>query len=143
MIETFELLSPTLVLEWVNTYPSYYDDCQLEFTNTGSVPIHVPYLVIEPLAGTTLATDLFAEDGDIWVEWAGQPTVEQLDPIPPVSVATTSLKMHVEQLADPESSYGFTVTVCAHNWNEPSTVLDDVCDLYEPGDGKIVLPDPF
>lgn len=134
---------PSITLEWFETYPSYYDDCQLEFRNTGSVPIAVPYLVIEPLDGTTLASDVFANDGDIWVEWGGQPTVDQLDPFTPNDRATTSLKMHVEQLADPESSYGFTVTVCAHNWNEPSTVEDDVCDLYEPDDGKIVLPDPF
>lgn len=132
-------------LTWFNTYPSFTEDCEMEFENTGTMPIGVPYLVIMPGEGTTLASDIFANDGEIWVDWSGgTPPNPQIDP---GEGETASLKLHVEQIAQQDrtgdGAYTFWVQVCYHNWNEPTDVEDDVCDLYEQGDGKIVIPNPF
>ncbi len=144
-------LDPVVILSYFNTYPSYYDDCQMEFTNAGSIPIAVPYLVIEGTAGTNLATDIFAANGEVWVEWRGEtPPNPQIDPL---AIATGSLKLHVEQVAQQDTDYSFSMTVCVHNWNEPTEAADDVCDLYDvegsqpisktTGDPVIVIPNPF
>ena len=151
-VETaWEALLPTATINYYNTYPSYYDDCEMEFTNSGSTPIAVPYLVIEGQPGTVLASDIFAEDGHVWVEWSGQaPPTPQLDP---AEVVTGSLKLHVEQVAEEDTDYSFSLVVCVHNWNEPTNVDEDVCDLYDVFDGRpvskttgepvIVIPVPF
>ena len=136
----------TVTLTWKNTYPSFFDDCEMEFNNFGSIPIAVPYLVIEAGPDTVLASDMFAEDGDVWVDWTGQtPPNVQIDPEQAARIVG-SLKMHVEQPAEQgrvgEGAYTVSVTVCYHNWNEPTSVEDDICDLYEAGDGKIVIPEP-
>lgn len=148
-------LEPVASVSYFNTYPSFYDDCEMEFTNAGSIPIAVPYLVIEGADGTTLASDIFAEDGDIWVEWSGEtPPNPQVDPIGiPPSIVTGSLKVHVEQTADEGTDYAFEVSVCVHNWNEPTIADDDVCDLFDMEGGQtvskttgqpvIVIPAPF
>ncbi len=135
----------TVELMWFNTYPSFTGDCEMEFRNTGTLPIAVPYLVIMPGEETTLASDIFADDGEIWIDWSsGTPPNLQIDP---GERETASLKLHVEQSAEQDrtgdGAYTFLVQVCYHNWNEPTDVEDDVCDLYEEGDGKIVIPDPF
>ena len=151
---TWTALEPRAEIDYFNAYPSFYDDCEMEFTNSGSIPITVPYLVIEGDPGTRLATDIFAEDGEVWVEWsANTPPEDQVDPLPPPTVVTGSLKVHVEQIAEETTDYGFSVVVCVHNWNEPSVVEDDVCDLYDvvggetvsktTGERVIVVPDPF
>jgi hypothetical protein len=154
LILDWTALEPVATLTYFHTYPSYYDDCEMEFTNTGSIPIAVPYLVIEGPAGASLATDIFTDDGAIWVEWSGEtPPEPQIDPFPPFSVATGSLKLHVEQSALQNARYSFTIAVCYHNWNEPTRAEDDICDLYDV-DGAtpvskttrepvIVVPDPF
>lgn len=147
----FTALNPDATLSYFNTYPSYYDDCQMEFTNAGSIPIAVPYLVIEGSAGTKLATDIFADNGDVWVEWRGQtPPNPQIDPL---AIVVGSLKMHVEQVAEQNTDFSFSMVVCVHNWNEPTTAADDICDLYDvegsqpvsrtTGERVIVIPNPF
>lgn len=139
----FEFGSTRLGITHNNVYPSYWEDCQLEFRNRGSIPLAVPYLVIEPVSGNfNLATDLFTDDGAVWLEWASEtPPNLQIDP---GDSATASLKFHLEQYSsEQDATYEYTITLCVHNWNEPTTVNDDVCDLWSPGDGKLVIPEPF
>lgn len=154
-VTDWTLYESQATVHYYGTYPSFYDDCEMEFTNSGSIPIAVPYLVIEGQPGTQLASDIFAEDGHLWVEWSGEsPPNPQVDPaVLPPDVVTGSLKVHVEQVAAETTDYSFSLSVCVHNWNEPTVAADDICDLYdmvggEPiskttGERVIVIPYPF
>ena len=125
-------------------YPSHYEQCEWGIRNAGSIPLAAPYVVIRTLnQATTFASGIFNEDGALWVDLGNGFPVAQIDPH---QTETGILRIHVEQIATQDTSYEFELTVCLHNWNEASTVVDDVCGLYEPhelADGTvIVIPGP-
>ena len=49
-----------------NGYPCYWNDCEVEYTIGGTVPVHVEDIIIEPL-NYTPASGYMADDGDLWV----------------------------------------------------------------------------
>lgn len=102
-----------------NGYPSYTADCQVEYTNTGSIPVNVIGFAIVPgvgltncvlddIQGDTLSCDQLTI---IFVDNEGQ----QMDP---GWKFASSVRIHVEQPAEQEAIYDFDVVLCAAQWNE-------------------------
>jgi hypothetical protein len=105
--------SNTLTLVIDNGYPSYYNDIECEFENTGSVPVIIDSVVITP-TGFTVASDYGADDGEVWIRWVnGEGT--QLEP---GERSASSLHIHVEQCAAQGATYTFTIQILCVQWNE-------------------------
>ncbi|MDJ0954188.1 MAG: hypothetical protein QNJ81_10965 [Acidimicrobiia bacterium] len=120
----------TVVFRIDNAYPSHYEDCEWGFGNIGSIPLAAPYVVVRALnPETTFASTIFAEDGALWIDFSNGFPVAQINP---EQSERGSFRIHVEQTADQNDSYAFEISVCTHNWNEPSTAADDICGLYDP-----------
>ena len=49
-----------------NGYPCYWNDCEVEYTIGGTVPVHIEDIIIEPL-NYDPASGYMADDGDLWV----------------------------------------------------------------------------
>jgi hypothetical protein len=97
-----------------NGYPSYFNDCQVEFTNTGTIPVKIHGVTVTPI-DFTRASAYGAGDGEIWIgliDGVGS----QLEPGDP---AASSLKWHVEQPAEQNHAYHFDVAIQLNQWNEP------------------------
>jgi hypothetical protein len=97
-----------------NAYPSYWNDCEVEFTNTGTIPFIIEGFSITPGAGTTLADAYGANNGQIWVAFIDG-VGSQLEP---GDSAGSSLKFHVEQCAEQLHTYTFTVEILVVQYNE-------------------------
>lgn len=107
-----------------NTYPSYAVDCEVHYTNDGSVPVIVrgisvagasPNLtgcVLDPGQTSTLACDQLTI---VLVDGVGA----QVDPGDGMA---SSLVVHVEQPAAQKATYKFDVLVCMAQWNEPASM---------------------
>lgn len=99
-----------------NGYPSYFVDCQVEFTNTGTIPVIIEDWRMVNLDFTP-ASAKDANDGPVWVHFVDgvgaqvDPGVEQ----------GSSLKIHVEQMAEELAEYNFDIEVCLRQWNEDGT----------------------
>lgn len=115
-----------------NGYPSYAVDCEIEFTNDGTVPViirgwrFVPGVNGDPLENCTVKT----YTGGTLVIQCDELTVAlvdgvgaQIDPGDPFGAAS-SLRMHVEQSAEQSSTFEFGIEVCVTNWNEPATAQE-------------------
>jgi len=106
----------TLNITLVNVYPCYYNDLEIEYQNTGSVPVKINgYRIIAQ--DFTLASGLLANDGEIYVEWANG-VGSQLEP---GDTAGSSLKIHIEQPpweTAQGATYHFTVEILLVQWNE-------------------------
>jgi hypothetical protein len=104
-----------------NAYPSYAVDCQVHFHNTGTIPWIIRGTTIVPtsanlenctLSGNQMKTLTCEELTVSYADGIGS----QIDP---GDGSAGSVTLHVEQLADPESTYEFEVRLCVSNWNEP------------------------
>ena len=104
----------TLIITVHNGYPCYYNDLQVEFDYTGSVPVHIVDIIVEPIGGWTLASAYGADDGEMWVDFVDGigSQLHQGD------TAAASFKIHVEQPAKQDSTYAFTVKIVLVQWNE-------------------------
>lgn len=109
-----------------NAYPSYAVDCQVHFWNSGTIPWIIRGTEIVPvgtnlhncvMTGNQVKTLNCDEMTVIYADGIGS----QIDP---GDGAAGSVTLHVEQLADPESTYDFEVHICVSNWNEPLTSAD-------------------
>ena len=103
----------TLVITVNNGYPSYFNDIQVEFTNTGTIPVKIQSINIIP-DNFDLATACGANDGEIWIDFVNG-IGSQLDS---GDSAAGSFKFHVEQPAAENTQYTFTVEVLLVQWNE-------------------------
>lgn len=119
----------SLVFRLDNAYPSHFEECEWRLRNRGSIPLAAPYVVVRALnPDTTFASTIFANDGALWLDLGDGFPISQINPN---QDKAGSLRVHVEQIATPNSLYEFEVAICFTNWNEPSTSADDVCGLYE------------
>jgi predicted ribosomally synthesized peptide with SipW-like signal peptide len=124
------ILDPhTLGLTITNGYPSYSVDCEIESTNTGSVPVIIRGWRFTPGAGLEGCTTQTFGTGSV-VATCRELTVQlidnlgvQVDPGDPLGVAS-SLRVHVEQPAEQNAIFGFELEMCVTNWNEPATAAE-------------------
>lgn len=105
-----------------NGYPSYVADCEVEYKNTGTIPVNVVATTIVPgdgltnctLTGNQAKTLSCDQLTVVFVDGIGS----QLDPRDKMA---SSLRIHVEQPAKERSTYEFDVLVCLAQWNESPT----------------------
>ena len=111
-----------LHVELHNVYPCYYNDLQLHYMNTGSVPVKVNEVRVIP-HNFTLSENFGDDDGEIWIDTVTN-VGDQLDPGEDTSF---SFQIHVEQpalenagrgeIGDPPA-YTFDVQIFLVQWNE-------------------------
>ena len=108
-----------------NGYPSYVADCEVEYTNTGTIPVNVVATTIVPGAGLTDCTLTGNQTKTLSCD---QLTVKFVDGIgsqlDPEDALASSLRIHVEQPAKERSTYEFDVLVCLAQWNESPTAQE-------------------
>lgn len=108
-----------------NGYPSYVADCEVEYTNTGTIPVNVVATTIVPGAGLTNCTLTGNQTKTLTCD---QLTVVFVDGIgaqvDPHDTMASSLRIHVEQPAKERSTYEFDVLVCLAQWNESPTAQE-------------------
>lgn len=109
-----------------NGYPSYAVDCEVEYGNTGTIPWIVRGTTIVPVSpNLTNCTLIFTGVGQTKTLRCDQLTVVYVNNIgaqvDPGDVVASSLRAHVEQAAEEETTYEFEVVVCVGQWNEPAT----------------------
>jgi len=105
-----------------NGYPSYRADCQVEFANTGTIPVKVEQITVTPGAGlancTTTqdpGTGTTTVDCDqLWIKFVDT-LCQQVEPSGELA---SSVRVHVEQDADQNASYAFQVEQLLVQWNE-------------------------
>ena len=109
----------------VNGYPSYYADCEGEWTNDGTIPVKVVALRVAPEGGTMVDVPF-----DSWVDLdlngdgkfdinfqIANGLCEQVDP---EGIAANSIKVHVKQDAPQNTPLKFDVEIQLNQWNESS-----------------------
>jgi len=106
-----------------NGYPSYVADCEVEYHNTGTIPVNVVGTTIIPVAGLTGCTLTGTQTKTLTCD---QLTVKFVDGIggqldPGGDPFASSLRIHVEQLAKERTTYEFEVGICLAQWNEDPT----------------------
>jgi|SRR3990172_7505002 len=100
-----------------NAYPSYWNDCEVEFANTGTVPIKIQQYRITPVNFTRASGD-HKNDGEIWVKYVDG-IGAQMEPCPADNCEQAgSLKFHVEQPAKENYVYEFFFELLLVQWNE-------------------------
>lgn len=108
-----------------NGYPSYAVDCEVEYSNTGTIPVNVVATTIVPGTGLTNC-DLTGNQRKTLT--CDQLTVVFADgigaQIDPGDGQGSSLRIHVNQLAKERTSYEFEVRVCLAQWNEDPTAAE-------------------
>jgi hypothetical protein len=106
-----------------NAYPSYAVDCEVEYVNDGTIPWIIRGTTIEPvspnltqcmLSGNQTKTLECAQLTVILVDGIGA----QIDPGDGVA---SSVRVHIEQLADQNAEYLFEIKICVAQWNESAT----------------------
>ncbi len=124
-----------------NAYPSYAVDCEVEWTNTGTIPVNFSGFAIVPgpelhnctITGTTSKTMICDEQSVVFVDGIGA----QVDP---GDFAAHSLRFHTEQKAAQGDctgtgwgtpswttsctrtvTYTWQVKLCVAQWNEAAT----------------------
>jgi len=105
-----------------NGYPSYVADCEVEYTNTGTIPLNVVGTTIIPEAGLTNCTLTGTQTKTLTCD---QLTVVFADGVglqlDPDDSLASSVRIHVEQAAKERTTYEFDVGVCLAQWNEKPT----------------------
>jgi hypothetical protein len=96
-----------------NGYPCYWNDCEVEFTIGGTVPIIIEDIIITP-DNFTLASAYGADDGELWVDVVDGISLQ----LHPGDSTAQSFKIHVEQCAAQGATYTFTVTNRLVQYNE-------------------------
>lgn len=97
-----------------NGYPSYFVDCQVEFQNTGTIPVVVKPFTLRAIDYTP-ASAKDADDGQLWVEFVDGVGAQ----VDPGVKQAGSLKIHVEQSAAQDHAYHLEVEIPLNQWNEP------------------------
>jgi hypothetical protein len=105
-----------------NSYPSYVADCEVEWANTGTIPVNVSGFAIIPGDGLTNCTQAgnnrrTMSCDELTVIFVGSSGLH----VDPGDGAASSLRIHVEQPAVQGAEYAFGVAVCAAQWNEAAT----------------------
>lgn len=103
-----------LLITVENAYPCYWNDCQVEITNTGTVPIIFEDMVITP-HDFVLASAYGANDGEVWIDLVNGVGEIQLEPEESTAL---SFKIHVEQCAEELATYTFTIEILWVQYNE-------------------------
>jgi hypothetical protein len=124
---TIEILDPkTMLVTVLNGYPSYSVDCQIEFTNTGTIPVIIRGWRFTPISGLEACSAQYFGSG-YGILTCEEMTVElvdgvgvQIDPGDPGGAAS-SLRFHIEQEAEQNAVFEWMLEVCVTNWNEPAT----------------------
>lgn len=110
-----------LHFEIENGYPSYTGDCEVEYTYTGSVPVHVEAIRFDPGDFTGCVVDQSPTVGSFTAA-CDQATVEWVDglcvQLHEGDRLAASLRVHVEQEAEQNTSYEFGVGVQLNQYNE-------------------------
>lgn len=96
-----------------NGYPSYFNDIEIEWEYTGSIPAYFVSITIIP-DGFPLASAYGANDGPIWVHVVNGYPIQVHDG----DTGAHSFKIHVEQCAAELATYTFTVELLFVQWNE-------------------------
>lgn len=96
-----------------NGYPCYWNDCEVEYTIGGTIPVRVQSIEIIPY-DFTLASAYGANDGELWVELVNG-IGSQLHP---GDSGASSFKIHVEQCAGQLANYNFDVVLKVVQYNE-------------------------
>jgi hypothetical protein len=104
----------TLTVTINEAYPSYYIDLEVEYENCGTIPVIVTGVDIVP-DNFTRASGLYENDGEVWIGWANGVGHELNPGDDPVG---SSLKIHLEQMAEQDATYTFTITIHAVQFNE-------------------------
>lgn len=106
-----------------NGYPSYAFDCEVEFMNTGTIPVNIAGFGIIP--GTELANCTLTGGTQSKTLTCDQLTIKFVDNVgvqlDPEDEVGSSLRVHVEQLAQQGATYDFDLVVCVAQWNEGAT----------------------
>lgn len=106
-----------------NGYPSYAVDCQVHFTNSGTIPVFMRGTTLTPVSDNLTNCTLTGNQSKTLA--CDQLTVKFVDNIgaqfDPGDELASSLVVHVEQPADELATYTFSVGVCMAQWNEPAT----------------------
>jgi len=110
----------------VNGYPSYYADCQGEWTNDGTIPVKVVALrVATPCGGppVSIPFDRWVDldlncDGKFDINFqVANNLCEQVDP---GQISADSIKVHVKQDAPQGVPLTWTTEIQLNQWNESS-----------------------
>jgi hypothetical protein len=111
----------TLKIMLNNTYPSYFNDIETEYINTGSVPVIIKNITVipTPIGSWNLASPYWnSTNGPVWVS-PGDGIGSQLDPYSWAGeVKSQSFKIHVTQAAAQNATYTFIVKYVLVQWNE-------------------------
>jgi len=107
-----------------NGYPSYYADCEVEWTNDGTIPVKVVALRAGPEGGPLVDIPF-----DTWVDLDlngdGENDINLkltnglLTQIDPGDDDAYSVWVHVKQTAPQGAVLGFDVEIQLNQWNEP------------------------
>jgi hypothetical protein len=112
-----------------NSYPSYSFDCQVEWENNGTIPVNLSGFTVWAasnnlnnctVAGTTTKLLNCDELTVVFVDGID----DQIDPCrfdPLACTSAHSLRAHVEQPAEQNATYQFSVMLCVAQWNEQAT----------------------
>lgn len=90
-----------------NAYPGYWNECQVELQNVGTVPIMIPQVIIIP-DNFNLASGYGQDDGELWIDIDDRIGEIKLNP---GESTTLSLQIHVEQSAAQSTTYTVSVQV--------------------------------
>lgn len=111
----------------VNGYPSYYADCEGEWTNTGTIPVVVVDLRVDTecpgVEPTSVPFDGWVDmdldcDGKFDINF--QLTNGLCTQIDPGETEANSIKVHVKQDAPQGQELRFTAEIQVNQWNESS-----------------------
>lgn len=103
----------TLVITVNNAYPSYFNDLQIEYEYTGTIPAILKEIKITPVNFHN-ASSYGANDGEIWIE-----VVDGIgSKFHQGDTGASSLKFHIEQCAEQGTTYTFTIEFVFVQWNE-------------------------
>ncbi|MEM2614314.1 MAG: hypothetical protein QXO15_08855 [Nitrososphaerota archaeon] len=130
----FEGLGTSLVVIVGNTYPCYTTTIVAIYEYTGTVPAIVNSTIVETI-GWEPASSYGANDGPVFLEILYNVTVgTQLHQGDRIEVV---IKVHVEQCAEQDASYLFTVEMELIQWNEytPPIPPAEVGTVYLYPDG--------
>ena len=104
-------------------YPSYYADCQLHYTNTGTIPVVVEDLRVGP-AGGPMVSIPFDECVDLDLDGDGEFDInievfnETCMQIEPGETVAISMCVHVKQAAPQGEELKFVVEQQLNQFNE-------------------------
>jgi hypothetical protein len=140
-----------------NAYPSYEADCEVHFTNTGTIPWNVIGFAIDPAEGLTNCI-IEAQGGQSLTVACDQMTIKYVDNVgvqfDPGDEGASSFIIHVEQAAaqgtctgtgfgtaswtttcTERASYAVDLKACVAQWNETATFQQCVESPQHEGPG--------